>query len=330
MTSRRPTLTDVAARSGVSLKTVSRVINGVETVSPELAARVHAAVEALGYRHNRMAAMLRSGRSEMIGVIIRDMTNPFYSSLAAGAADVAEQHRTLVFTAASDGDPAREQALLEQMLDRRVDGVILTPADSPNPTLKGEAAGTPMVAVDVSAQGVDLDLVAFDNVADTRRAMTAAIEAGHRRFAMILDSYELRTMEARAAGAHEALAAAGLELDPELVRPGHHTIEAAARVAAELLDRADPPDAVFCANNIAALGVASEIRRRRARTAIVAFDDFPLSSTLPNPVFCVVHDPRQMGATAARLLFDRIADPDREVRRETMPTTLTIHEGLTL
>lgn len=142
---------------------------------------------------------------------------------------------------------------------------------------------------------------------------------------MLSDTTAIRTMAPRLEGADAALARAGLTADPSLRVGGLHTVSEARAATARVLSMAEPPDAIFCANNVCALGAAAEIHVRGLDVALVAFDDFPLSHTQNYPVYIVEHDDREMGRTAARLLFERLADPGRPLQSVVIPTTLRIH-----
>lgn len=321
--SRRATLTDVAREAGVSLKTASRVINGVPSVADDLREQVLGAAQRLSYRPHRGAATMRTGTSDMVGMVIRDMTNIFYSRLAAGAADEAGRHGCLVITCSSEGLPEREEKLLEAVFAQRPRGMIITPTAQASPLMVAEAAlGTPVVAVDEPLQGLEVDTVTFDNFSACREAVAAAVDLGRQDFAILSDSTRIGTMEPRVMGAHAALADRGLRVAPERTATEVHTVEQAREATARLLSTPHPPDAIFCANNVSALGAAPEVHARGLDVAIVAFDDFPLSQTLPHPVVVVEHDDRAMGREAARLLFERIAQPERPLQHVRIPTHL--------
>ncbi|WP_166646818.1 LacI family DNA-binding transcriptional regulator [Enemella evansiae] len=316
----------MARAAQVSLKTVSRVVNEEANVSPEMAEKVRRAADSLGYRHNRMAALLRSGRSGMISLIIRDLTNSFYSAVAVGAEAVVESQRSLLVISSHEARLDRQQELLEVMLNHRADGIILAPAAGIDPLLKAEVArGMPVVAIDVEPPGTQIDSVTFDNRRAARDAVDEAIRMGASRFAMIFESYQLATMGLRRDGAVDALRAHGLEVRPELIRDGAQSSAEAHAIAAELMAAPDPPDAIFCGNNIAAVGAAGLTRGKNV--TLISFDDFPLSTVLKAPVVIVDHDAREMGATAAEMLFQRIADPTRPVRRAICPTVIKSRKG---
>lgn len=319
---RRSTLTDVAHAAGVSLKTASRVLNGVDTVAEPLRDRVQAAAIQLDYRPNRAAAMMRSGRSGMIGMLMRDLSNQFYSTLAAGAADVAEAHGRLLITSSSEGSLARQAKLLDAVLAQRPEGLLITPAPGHDPLLARESISVPMVSVDERPAGVDMDSVTFDNRGGAARGVAAAADLDRRRFAIISHGHQLGTMPARIDGARTALAERGLPVADNLVIDDADSVPVARRVTEGLLDLASPPDVIFCANNVVAIGAAEVITRRQADVAIVSFDDFAFSGALTIPVVIVDHDTRSMGRAAAELLFSRIEHPERPVEHLIIPTTV--------
>ena len=208
---RRATLNDVAREAGVSIKTASRVLSGVETVNPTLRDKVQRAAAGLDYRPNRAAAMMRSGRSDMVGMIIRDLSNPFYSTLAAGVGDIAERHGRLLITCSSEGTPHRQSSLIEAVMSQRPVGLIITPTTGTDRQLISEAdRRTPIVAVDELPTGIDIDTVTFDNSRGSRSGVATAVKLGRRNFVTISAGPQLTTMGPRVAGAAEAPSAAGL------------------------------------------------------------------------------------------------------------------------
>ncbi|HEX6618043.1 MAG TPA: LacI family DNA-binding transcriptional regulator, partial [Solirubrobacteraceae bacterium] len=199
----------VAALAGVSLATVSRVVNGGPSVRPDLAARVHEAVDLLGYRHNLTASTLRRADrlSASIGLIFEDVANPFFSAVHRGVEDVARERGVLTFAGSSDELPERERELAESFSARRVDGLIIAPASSDHSYLQRDrAAGVALVFVDRPASFVDADVVLTDNAGGARAAVTHLIEHGHRRIAFLGDRPELHTATARLRGYRDALA----------------------------------------------------------------------------------------------------------------------------
>ncbi|MGI5237855.1 LacI family DNA-binding transcriptional regulator [Dactylosporangium sp. CA-139066] len=305
-------MADVAARAGVSLKTVSRVVNDAPHVQPELAERVLAAVAELGFRRNHLASSLRSGQATAtIGLLIEEIANPFYATIAGAAAEMARQRDTMLIIASSEEDPAREQQLLRDMCARRVDGLLVVPAGHDHSFLRAEVElGTPVVFLDRPAGKLRADTVLLDNRGGARAGVRRLVEAGHRRVAVLLDSIGVYTMRERLDGAQDALVEAGAPYDNRLVRDGVRDPAAAGRVVAELLDQPDPPTAFFSLNNRITLGVIEELYRRGSDAALLAFDDFDLARLVPYPLTVIAYDAGELARAATELLFRRI-DGDR-------------------
>lgn len=322
-------MSDVAARAGVSLKTVSRVVNDAPHVQPELAERVLAAVAELGFRRNHLASSLRSGQATAtIGLLIEEIANPFYATIAGAAADVARQRDTMLIIASSEEDPAREQQLLREMCARRVDGLLVVPAGHDHSFLRAEVElGIPAVFLDRPAGNLLADTVLLDNRGGARAGVHRLVEAGHRRIAVLLDSIGVYTMRERLEGAQDALVEAGVPYDNRLVRDGVRDPAAAGRVVAELLDQPDPPTAFFSLNNRITLGAIEELHRRGSDAALLGFDDFDLARLMPYPLTVIAYDTRELARTATELLFGRI-DGDRSWPRTVVLPTELVPRGI--
>ncbi len=324
-------MVDVARHAGVSLKTVSRVINDAPHVQQSLIDKVLASAAELGFRPNRLASTLRSGQSTAtIGLLIEEIANPFYSTIAAVAAEVARAHDTLLITASSEEDPEREQQLLRDLCSRRVDGLLVVPAGDDHSFLRAEVEmGIPVVFLDRPATGLLADTVLLDNRGGARAAVQRLLDAGHRRIGILLDSIGVYTMRERLSGAQEALAQAGVAYDLTLVREGVRDPMTAAVATAEMLDRSDPPTALFTLNNRITVGAVQELWRRESDAALVGFDDFELSHLMPRPLTVVAYDVREFARTAAELLFERVNRGQTWPRTVVLPTQL-LERGLSL
>ncbi len=321
---RRPTVIDVARAAGVSVKTVSRVINNVPTVNPQIAERVLAAVAELGFRRNDMARNLRSGhKSVSVGLIIEDFANSFFSAMIAAVQEVAAQHDALLITASSEGDPERERRFLLAMCDRRVDGLLVVPAGPDHAYLRPEIdMGVPAVFLDRPPVGLEVDAVLLDNAGGARLGIAALAERGHRRIALLVDSPSIHTMRDRLAGATSALEAAGIPQDPGLVRYDLREPGAAAAAVAEMLASPRPPTAFFCGNNRITIGAVQELWRHGSDAALVGFDDFELAHLMPRPLTVISYDTRQLGRIGAELLFRRIGGEHPRPSTTILPTQL--------
>ncbi|MFJ4161440.1 LacI family DNA-binding transcriptional regulator [Microbacterium testaceum] len=325
----RPTMIDVAADAGVSLKTVSRVVNGESGVDPAMIERVRAAVARLGYHRNSLAASLRSGNRDTIGFVAADLSNTFYMAVAAAVSTIATRERMHLVMASSEEDADLERTLALDLCQRQIGGLIVVPTATDHSYLSREVElGTPVVFLDRPGSGVPADAILLDNRGGARDAVAELLAAGHRRIAVLLDSPEIFTMVERLAGAREAFAAAGTSLDPALVVDGLHTPAAARDAVHRLLDSADPPTAVFCANNRVTIGALEAILPRRAEVAIAGFDDFELSRLLPRRIRIVDYDVTELGTRAAETLLARGADPATGSHTHLVQTRLVDRGGV--
>ena len=324
--SARPTMRDVAVQAGVSLKTVSRVINDEAGVAPGTADRVGAAIAALGFQRNDLARSLRHGRSSAtIGLVIEDMANPFYSAIAQAVEAAASARGCLLITSSCEEDPDRERALVQALLRRRVDALLLVPASGDHAYVRREAGnGTPVVFVDRPPGGIDADTVLIDDAGGARSAVEHLLAHGHRRIAYVADRDRLYTAHERERGYREAMAAAGVDVDPELVRLGSHDAAQAERVVRELLalPPLQRPTAIFSANNRHTVGALRALRGLEQEVALVGFDDFELADLLAVPTTVVRHDSHELGRRAAALAFERLDGRDGPARRVVVPTQL--------
>lgn len=327
---RRPTMADVARIAGVSLKTVSRVINNVPTVDPQLVGKVNAAVAELGFRRNDMARSLRAGSSSAtVGLLIEDLGNPFYAGIAAGAAQYALDRDTLLITASSEEDAARERRLLLELCERRVDGLLVVPAaDADHVYLRPEIErGTPIVFLDRPPRNLRADTVLIDNAAGARTAVEHLAAAGHTRIAVVSDWLSISAMAERLGAAEKALEQAGLPYRPDLIKYGVHTVADATAAVSAMLDGPEPPTAVFALNNRLTLGALSALGGRTARVELVGFDDFETAAFVPWPLTVVSYDVPEIGRIGARLLFDRIAGDRSRPKTVVLPTELVVRSA---
>jgi LacI family transcriptional regulator len=317
-------MVDVARHAGVSIKTVSRVVNHEPNVQQQLIDRVLASVAELGFRRNHLARTLRSGQSTAtIGLIIEEIANPFYATITNVAAEVAASHDTLLITASSEEDAEREEQLVRDLCSRRVDGLLIVPAGYDHSFLRPEVEmGIPVVFLDRPAGGLMADTVLLDNRGGSRAGVQRLVESGHRRIGILLDSIGVYTMRERLGGAQDALTAAGIGYDTSLVRDGVHDLPTAAAAVASMLSRPDPPTAFFSLNNRITVGVIQELWRRGSDAAVLGFDDFELSQLMPIPLTVIGYDTRELARTAAALLFARIAGDSSWPQTITLPTQL--------
>ncbi len=312
----RPTMRHVAARAGVSVKTVSRVINDEPGVSVATAQRVTEAIVELDFRRNDLARSLRHGRSSMtLGLVIEDFGNPFYSAIAQAVEAVARARGYMVITGCCDEDPVREHELVVALLRRRVDALVLVPAARENGhawLARELGADTPVVFLDRPPRGIEADAVLVDNLGGARSAVEHLLAHGHRRIAYVSDPPELFTAQQRLEGYLDALAAAGVAADPCLIRMQASDADGAEASVRELLALApgERPTALFTGNNRHTVGALRALRAHARPPALVGFDDFEFADLLPVPTTVVRYAPQQLGEESARLAFARLdGDP---------------------
>jgi LacI family transcriptional regulator len=313
---------DVASSARVSLKTVSRVVNGEPEVRPETAARVEAAIERLGFRRNEVAWSLRNGRAGAVGLVIEDLANPFYSAIAGAVEDAAHDRGHALLIGSCEEDPARERALVLRLLRRWVDALLIVPAGADHRYLLGEQhAGTPIVFIDRPPRGIDADTVLLDNLGGASVAADHLIAHGHRRIGFVGESPELYTTAQRLAGYRAALGRAGIAFSDTLVGFAGGDPEAAARRLLGL-PPAERPTALFCADNRNTVGALRALRDSGRPVALVGFDDFELAELLAMPVSVVRYDTAALGAIAARLAYARVGGEAGLPSREVVPCEL--------
>jgi len=328
-TPRRPTMVDVARHAGVSLKTVSRVVNNEPAVAQALVDRVLSAIAELGFRRNDIARNLRSGRlNATVGLLIEEIANPFYATIASVAAEIAADHQTLLMTASSEEDVERERTLLVELCQRRVDGLLVVPAGQDHSYLRREVEmGMSVVFLDRPPGALEADTVLLDNRGGAQAAVDRLLADGHTRIGILIDSLAVYTMRERLAGARDALAAASVRYDERLIREHVKTPGDAARAVTQMLDQADPPTAFFGTNNRITVGALQELYRRGSDAALVGFDDFELSHLMPRPVTVIAYDTRELARTATELLFQRI-NGDRSRPATTVLPTRLVDRGI--
>ncbi|HEX5293229.1 MAG TPA: LacI family DNA-binding transcriptional regulator [Streptosporangiaceae bacterium] len=303
---------EVAALAGVSLGTVSNVLNRPETVAQPTRSRVQAAIKKLGYIRNESARQLRAGRSRTIGLVVLDVANPFFTDVARGVEDEASAAGLAVILCNSDDQKAKESRYLEVLEEHRVQGILITPVSGADQRLaRVQRRGTPVVLVDSRSPSRGQCSVSVDDVLGGDLAVTHLLEAGHRQIAFVGGPLSTRQVSDRRDGALAALARAGrgrpdlqvIETPALNVAAGHG---AGAVIAG--LPAAARPTAVFCANDLLALGVLQEMTTHRIAVpdgvAIVGYDDVVFAGAAAVPLSSVRQPRHQLGRAAARLLIE--------------------------
>ncbi|MFD4752565.1 LacI family DNA-binding transcriptional regulator [Streptomyces sp. NPDC058426] len=319
----RPTMKDVAARAGVGLKTVSRVVNDEPGVTPDTERRVREAIAALGFRRNDSARVLRKGRTASVGLILEDLADPFYGPLSRAVEEVARAHGALLINGSSAEDPERERELALALCARRVDGLVVIPAGDDHRYLQPEiAAGMAAVFVDRPAGGIEADVVLSDSFGGAREGVQHLLAHGHRRVGFIGDMPRIHTAAERLRGYRAALAGAGITPDPEWVSLGVTDPQRVRDAAHAMLGGPEPVTAVFAGNNRVTVTVVRVLAERVRPVALVGFDDFELADLLDPGVTVVAQDAAQLGRTAAQRLFGRLDGAAHEAERFVLPTRL--------
>jgi LacI family transcriptional regulator len=323
----RPTMREVAALAGVAIKTVSRVVNGVPTVDPLIAARVRDAADRLGYRPNLTASSLRrgDGRTSMIGMLVEDAANPFSAALTRTVENVARERGVLVLVGSLDENLDRERELARALIDRRVDGLVIVPAGQDHSYLISEQrSGTCMVFVDREPSLLDADAVVSDNRRGAITAVNHLLKAGHRRIAYLGDRASISTAAQRFEGYRHALEIAHIECDDEIVHHVGASEKAAIAATEQVLSLPDPPTALFTSQNLVTIGAVRALRALGLQDTVahVGFDDFPLADLLSPGISVIAQDIEQVGSVAAEILFARLDGDQSPTRTVIVPTRL--------
>lgn len=315
---------EVASQAGVSVGTVSNVLNRPEIVAPSTRARVRRAITELGFVPNASARQLRRGRSRALGLVVLDVANPFFTDVARGVDEATSDAGMAVIFCNSDGDPGREAAYLDLLEEQRVQGVLITPIDDANERLlELRERGVLVILLDRLARRHDLCSVSVNDELGGELAMRHLIEAGHRRIAFVGGPWRLEQVRDRYHGAMRAVKSAGLS-DEQLryVETPATTVPAGRDAAGRIIGtpRADRATAVFCANDLLALGVLQGLTRQRVRVptdlAIVGYDDIDFAAAAAVPISSVRQPRQRLGRAAAELLMDEADNPDSHQHRQ--------------
>ncbi len=327
---------DVAERAGVSVGTVSNVMNHPEKVADAARARVLAAIEELGFIRNDAARQLRDGRSTSIGLVVLDVRNPFFTDIARGAEDRAAQAGLTVLLANSDENPAREAAYLDLFEQQRVHGVLISPLGDITPRLGMlRARGIPAVLVDRAAPDASFSSVSVDDVAGGRMAAEHLIAQGRRRIAFVGGPLQLRQASDRLDGARQAVAEHP-DVELRVIEIDALSVIAGRAAGAAIVESADRPDAVFAANDLVAMGVLQALMMQGAGIrvpqdiALIGYDDIDFASAAVVPLSSIRQPSALIGQTAVEILLEEAADasiaprqvefvPELVVRASTSP-----------
>jgi LacI family transcriptional regulator len=315
---------DVAARAGVSVGTVSNVLNRPERVAEETRTRVQLAIIALGFVRNEPARQLRAGRSRTIGLLVLDAANPFFADVSRGAEEAAARAGLAVILCNSGQDAAKESAYLNLMAEQRVQGLLLTPVDAdPVRLSKLVERGMPVVLLDRRAEGAGMCSVSVDDISGGELAVSHLLEMGHERIAFIGGPTTIAQVKDRLQGARNALARAGRDPESLVSIITTSMTVAAGRGAGERLGGLPVkrrPTAAFCGNDLLALGLLQEMIRQGLDVpndvAIVGYDDIEFAAAAAVPLTSVRQPRHLLGKTAADLLLEETQDPQNHIHRQ--------------
>ena len=319
-------MADVARRAQVSLKTVSRVVNGDAAVAAATAERVREAITGLGYAPHQGARSLRSGRTMRLGLVLDSLDDPFFAGVYDGVAQVARRHDHLLLTCTSHAGPEREQRAVHALLAHGVDGMIATPAD-PSATALWAQVDVPVAFVDRPVPGLAADTVLSDATGGMKAAVDHLAGLGHRHLAYVGGDPKLWTTGARLEAFEAALAQAGLDPGPAVLGPW--TLEGLRGVVQTWADPTSSPEAgvsaVVTGGAEATVGFLRAIRAGVSwRPALVGFGDLSLADLLCPPLTAVAQQAEAMGRTAAALIFRRVLDPHAPPQQAVIATRLVV------
>lgn len=326
-----PSIKDVADAAGVSTATVSRVLSDKPHVRPEIRERVLATVEELNYRPNRVARSLRVQKSNIIGLIVSDIQNPFFTSVVRAVEDTAYGNELTVFLCNSDEDPDKEAIYLDLMQDENVAGVILSPTRQTSDTFADTVKlDIPVVVIDRRVGNAEVDSVIIDNVDSAHRIVKHLLEDGRRRLGGMFGLGSTTGRERRE-GFVRALKEYGLKPLPDAVHFVNAREKEGYEMTMQLLDLPQPPDAIFTSNALLSAGTFRALRERNVaipdEVAFASFDETTWTS-LVEPGITVIEQPTyEIGKTATELLLKRLDNPSRPTREVTLRGKLIIRQS---
>lgn len=322
-----PTVHDVAKRAGVAPITVSRVINNSGYISDTTRKRVEASIKEIGYVPNTLARGLRSKRTNTLGLIVTDITNPYFTLMARGVEDVAGDSNFTVIYCNTDESETKEEKYANILAQRRVDGVLLVPAGGNDKTIKFlETNGISVVILDRRVSGVETDFVCSDSVDGANLLVKLLIRLGHKQIAIITGTKSVSTSVDRVTGYHKALKEAGLSKN-EMVYYGEFNQKSGYDLTKQAMLQSPKPTAIFGANNFILIGIIKALHDLELNVpedvSVVGFDDLP-ESMLVTPFLTVASQPAyEMGRLATKLLLNRISgDLSDECQELILPTEI--------
>jgi len=323
------TIREVAAEAGVSTATVSRVLAGLDGVKAEVRERVTKAVAKLNYHPNRLARGLRVGHRNVIGVIIPDLQNPFFTGVVHGIEAALYSAGYTLQIGHSDGLAEREQEQLRLLRGEGIAGLVFMPGDLPGANYESiRTWDIPVVAIDRSPGELEVDLVCANNRDGMRQAVNHLLSLRQKEIAIINGPEGINVTQERLGGYQDALRSAGIPLQNSFIIHSDFRQQGGYEAMAQLLRLAKGPKAVVVANNLMTLGALQAIHERGIHIpeemALVCFDDMPWATSLRPPLTAVAQPVEELGRTGAQILLERLKDPKRLIRQVVLPTRLIV------
>lgn len=306
------TILEVASRARVSIATVSNVIRGTKRVSPELEKRVRSAIRELNYIPNEIARSLKARQTRMLGLILPDITNPFFPEIIRGAEDTAFERGYFLVTANTDEQIGRERRIISALCSYRVDGILLAsaPGRDAGHIKRTMESGVSVVCLDRPVRGVRTDAVFLDNIRGGRECVRHLIQSGHRKIAIVTGPLEAQIARERMQGYKDALDEADIAINPRLVLEGDFREDSGYRLAKSLWCARTKPSAIFVCNGVMTLGVLRAFEELGVECpkdiALATFDDLAVDRPFHPHLTAVVQPSYEMGARAATIVMDRI------------------------
>lgn len=329
-----PTMKEVAARAGVALSSVSRVLNNHPDVSDRMRAQVLEAIDALGYEPNLVASSLRRGSTNTIGFVVSDISNPLFADLTKGAGNRLQDAGYSVVLTNAESNPDRDEDMIRLLRWRRVDGLITSLADEHRQGTIDELRRleVPIVLLDRQVDALpEASVISADHAEGMAEATEHLLELGHRRIALISGSRHIRPPEERLAGFKKAFRRHKIQYPKDLLRLGSFSPAFGEQVTEGLLALPNPPTAIIAGGNLLLTGVLRALRKAGRRVgkdiSLISCDDVALAELHSPPITVITRDTVRMGELAAELMLERLASPDAPARIERVPTSLVVRKS---
>lgn len=327
------TIKDVAEEAGVSITTVSAVINETRYVSPELTERVEEAVEKLNYHPDHMGRGLRKGQSNMVGLVVSDITNPFFPRVVRGAEDRAHEKGYGLILCNTDEDPTEEEQYLTFLRSQRIDGLIIAVTNQGKENIKSLEDNIPLVLIDRTIEKLEIPQVVSENRKGAYEATNYLLDLGHKRIGFVAGIPGIRSTDDRLKGYRSAIEDQGLAVDESLIVMGNSQAEDSYDATKKLSSKNDDLTAIFAANNLITIGVLRYLKENDIpypdQLSLLCFDDPIWGSVVDKSISVVSQQPYDMGYEASRILINQVTNNrEQPVKRNiSLPTTLKIRDS---